>query len=67
MKLASLKQGGRDGTLVVVNRDLTRAVVVADGIAPTLQQALEDWADAQPRARGALSANLNAGRAAARI
>jgi len=32
MKLASLKQGGRDGTLIVVNRDLSRAVV-ADGIA----------------------------------
>ena len=43
MKLASLKQGGRDGTLVVVSEDLTRAVAVA-GIASTLQQALENWA-----------------------
>ncbi|MGZ4462082.1 MAG: hypothetical protein ACXVZP_04515, partial [Gaiellaceae bacterium] len=28
MKLGSLKAGGRDGTLVVVRRDLTRAVPV---------------------------------------
>ncbi len=42
MKLASLKSGGRDGTLVVVSRDLTRAVPVPD-IAPTLQAALDDW------------------------
>ena len=43
MKLASLKSGGRDGTLVVVSRDLRRAVPVPD-IAPTLQAALDDWA-----------------------
>ena len=42
MKLASLKAGGRDGTLVVVSRDLARAVPVPD-IAPTLQAALDDW------------------------
>ena len=40
MKLASLKQGGRDGTLVVVSKDLQRAVPVP-AIAPTLQLALE--------------------------
>ena len=62
MKLASLKQGGRDGTLVVVSRDLTRAVV-ADGIARTLQQALEDWSNLAPRLN-ALSEALNEGRAA---
>jgi fumarylacetoacetate (FAA) hydrolase len=62
MKLASLKQGGRDGTLIVVSRDLTKAVV-ADGIARTLQQALEDWHGAAPRLN-ALSEDLNAGRAA---
>jgi len=62
MKLASLKQGGRDGTLVVVNRDLTRAVMAA-GIARTLQQALEEWGTTAPRLR-ALSEELNAGRAA---
>lgn len=42
MKLASLKAGGRDGTLVVVSRDLSRAVSVPD-IADTLQSALDDW------------------------
>lgn len=61
MKLASLKEGGRDGTLVVVSRDLTRAVR-ADGIAPTLQRALEDWSHAAPRLN-ALSEALNAGTA----
>jgi fumarylacetoacetate (FAA) hydrolase len=48
MKLASLKEGGRDGTLIVVSRDLARGVRVPD-IAPTLQRALEDWANAAPR------------------
>lgn len=48
MKLASLKQGGRDGTLIVVSKDLTRAVAVPS-IAPTLQKALEEWSDAAPR------------------
>ena len=42
MKLASLQQG-RDGILVVVSRDLTRAVKVP-AIAATLQAALDDWA-----------------------
>ncbi len=42
MKLATLKDGGRDGTLVVVSRDLRRAVKVPD-IARTLQYALENW------------------------
>lgn len=48
MKLASLKEGGRDGTLIVVSRDLSRAVRVPD-IAPTLQRALEDWSNLAPR------------------
>ncbi|MCK9488972.1 MAG: fumarylacetoacetate hydrolase family protein [Xanthomonadales bacterium] len=47
MKLATLKEGGRDGTLIVVNRAMTRAVKVAQ-IAATLQQALEDWQRAAP-------------------
>jgi len=42
VKLASLKEGGRDGTLVIVSRDLKRATKVAD-IAQTLQQALDNW------------------------
>ncbi len=61
MKLGSLKDGGRDGTLIVVSRDLTRAVR-ADGIAPTLQRALEDWSNLAPRLN-ALSEALNAGSA----
>lgn len=48
MKLASLKEGGRDGTLIVVSRDLT-AAVAATGIAPTLQAALDDWENLAPR------------------
>lgn len=47
MKLASLKQGGRDGELVVVSRDLTQAVRVRD-FAPTLQRALDDWRAVAP-------------------
>ena len=57
MKLASLKEGGRDGTLVVVSRDLSRAVK-ATGIAATLQRALEDWQSTAPRLN-ALSEALN--------
>ena len=48
MKLASLKEGGRDGTLIVVDRELTRAVR-ATNVAPTLQKALDDWAVAAPK------------------
>jgi len=47
MKLASLKQG-RDGVLVVVSRDLARCVR-AESVAPTLQYALDHWAEAAPR------------------
>jgi fumarylacetoacetate (FAA) hydrolase len=50
VKLASLKSGGRDGTLVVVSRDLARAVAVPD-IARTLQAALDDWAACAPALR----------------
>ncbi len=42
MKLATLRDGTRDGTLLVVSKDLKRAVK-ADHIAPTLQDALDDW------------------------
>src|SRR5215468_12417545 len=48
MKLGSLKQGGRDGTLIVVNRALTRAAR-AGAVAPTLQRALDDWAVTAPQ------------------
>ena len=59
MKLGSLKEGGRDGTLVVVSRNLSKAVR-ATGIAPTLQRALEDWDNVAPRLN-ALSESLDAG------
>ena len=59
MKLGSLKEGGRDGTLIVVSRDLGRAVR-ATGIAATLQQALDDWSNAAPRLN-ALYESLDAG------
>jgi len=48
MKLASLKEGGRDGTLIVVDRSLQRAVRVGD-VARTLQAALENWGSVAPR------------------
>ena len=48
MKLASLNNGTRDGRLVVVSRDLTR-YCGADAIAPTLQAALDDWANTAPK------------------
>jgi fumarylacetoacetate (FAA) hydrolase len=47
MKLATLKNGSRDGQLVVVARDLSRAVK-AGALAPTLQQALERWSEVAP-------------------
>ncbi|MEI8145728.1 MAG: fumarylacetoacetate hydrolase family protein [Alphaproteobacteria bacterium] len=47
MKLASLKHG-RDGRLVVVSRDLTRATDAFPVVA-TLQAALDDWARMGPR------------------
>jgi len=50
MKLATLKTGGRDGTLVVVSRDLVTCQAVPD-IAPTLQAALDDWERRAPRLR----------------
>ena len=58
MKLASLKSG-RDGELVVVSRDLTRAVSAKE-ITPCLQHALDDWQAIAP-ALLALSERLEAG------
>jgi len=48
MKLASLKAGGRDGQLILVNCALTH-FVPATGIADTLQQAMDNWTAAAPR------------------
>ena len=48
MKLASLKTGGRDGSLIVVSRNLKHYVTAKD-ISPTLQTALDDWQQTAPR------------------
>lgn len=58
MKLASLKDG-RDGKLVVVSKDLKR-MTPATEIAPTLQAAIDDWANVFLRLRG-LYESLNSG------
>ena len=63
MKLASLRNGKRDGALMVVNRSLT-SMTPATTVAPTLQAALDDWADTEPRLRG-LSERLEKGMASA--
>jgi fumarylacetoacetate (FAA) hydrolase len=60
VKLASLKNGGRDGTLVVVSRDLSRAARTA--AAPTLQAALDDWDRCRPQLQ-ALAEALESGTA----
>ena len=61
MKLATLKDGSRDGSLIVVASDLSRAVS-AQSIAATMQDALDDWANVEPRLQS-LAAELNAGKA----
>jgi len=48
MKLASLKTGGRDGSLIVVSRNLEQFVSAGD-ISPTLQIALDNWQQTAPR------------------
>ena len=48
MKLATLKDGSRDGRLVIVSKDLKTATL-ATGIALTLQDALENWDEAEPK------------------
>jgi fumarylacetoacetate (FAA) hydrolase len=62
VKLATLQGGGVDGKLLVVSKDLSRAVV-AVSIAPTLQQALDGWPACEPKLQ-ALSEALNQGHAA---
>jgi fumarylacetoacetate (FAA) hydrolase len=60
MKLASLKAGGRDGSLIVVDSSGSTFIPAAE-IAPTLQAALDDWRDCEPRLRQ-LSERLEHGR-----
>jgi len=61
MKLATYKDGSRDGQLVVVSRDLSTAHY-ATGIAQTLQQALDDWNFISPQLQD-LYQTLNQGKA----
>jgi fumarylacetoacetate (FAA) hydrolase len=61
MKLATLKDGSRDGQLVVVSRDLASAHFAA-GIATTMQQLLDDWNFISPQLED-LYATLNGGKA----
>lgn len=59
MKLATLKDGTRDGRLIVVKRD-NSAYALATNVALTLQAALDDWDTKEPLLR-ALAAQLEAG------
>jgi fumarylacetoacetate (FAA) hydrolase len=61
MKLATYRDGSRDGQLVVVSRDLSSAHY-ATGIATRLQQALDDWNFLSPQLEDLYTA-LNHGRA----
>jgi fumarylacetoacetate (FAA) hydrolase len=60
VKLGTLRRGGPDGTLVVVSKDLQRAVT-ATRIAPTLLAAIEEWRRSAPKLQ-ALYQRLNAGK-----
>jgi len=61
MKLGTLKEDGeRDGILVVVSRDLTKTIEVAD-LAYTLQEALDDWEEVEPELRQVYN-DLNSGK-----
>lgn len=55
MKLATLRAGGADGTLVLVDRAL-RFVKRVEEIAPTLQAALDGWPTVAPRLQAAADA-----------
>ncbi|HCY16629.1 MAG: fumarylacetoacetate hydrolase [Curvibacter sp. GWA2_64_110] len=61
MKLATYKDGSRDGQLVVVSRDLSTAHY-ATGIANHLQQVLDDWNFLSPQLQDLYDA-LNQGKA----
>ncbi|SEM52331.1 fumarylacetoacetate (FAA) hydrolase [Stigmatella aurantiaca] len=59
MKLATLKDGTRDGRLIAVKRD-NSVYALATHVAPTLQAALDDWEAREPQLRE-LAARLEAG------
>jgi fumarylacetoacetate (FAA) hydrolase len=60
MRLATLRDGSRDGKLVVVAKDGAHGAIVQD-VAPTLQDALDRWDEVAPRLRAKAEA-LDAGR-----
>ena len=57
MKLATIANGTRDGALVVISRDGERYLEARE-TAPTLQAAVDSWADTEPKLR-ALAATLD--------
>jgi fumarylacetoacetate (FAA) hydrolase len=59
VKLATLKDGTRDGRLIAVKRD-NSVYALATPVAPTLQAALDDWEAREPLLRE-LAARLEAG------
>lgn len=61
MKLATYKDGSRDGQLIVVSRDLNLAIYPS-GIANRMQQVLDDWNYFSAQLQEVYD-NLNAGRA----
>lgn len=65
MKLATYKDGSRDGQLVVVSRDLTVAHY-ATGVASKLQQVLDDWNFMSPQLQDISDALNQAGQGRAR-
>lgn len=65
MKLATVRNGTRDGALVVVKKNLSSWTSAAS-IAPHLQAALDTWTESEPTLR-ALAAQLEAGTVAAEV
>ena len=59
MKLATLKTGGRDGTPVLVSRDMQR-MVLATSVVSTIRDAIENWARVEPELK-MLANNLEEG------
>lgn len=59
MKLATLRDGSRDGVLAIVSHDLATMAQAAH-IAPTMQAAIEDWASIAPQLAD-LAEHLSAG------
>jgi fumarylacetoacetate (FAA) hydrolase len=51
MKLATFRNGTPDGALVIVSRDLTKAILAKTAVAglETLQQLMDDWESTQPK------------------